>query len=300
MNSDSLSTPWYESNLLWGSVGTILTVIASSKHDLRWLFLLAWPCLSVVAWRLANRTRWVWPVAVVGVTLIGAGLLGLSIWLKPVGSNRPPSLVPASPKPDEVVQRPTPPPSTARNRLKHPQSKPGVSQSGTGNNQTAIQGGVIQQNSTGDCSPNIVGSGNTNNCNLPSQGNLKDRAITLSQEITQRLYEDGWTGGQLQAGVAVIFPQPGANAPPGAWLDWMDHACRIFRFFYAPRVIAIHEEFASLHRHDRALDQFVADYQRTSAEVSADPRIPQRAIPPFNMTEINGIAESLQKLANQL
>jgi hypothetical protein len=55
-----------------------------------------------------------------------------------------------------------------------------------------IQGGaVIQQNSKGDCSPNIVGSGNTNNCNLPSQGNLKERTLALSQEITNRLYEAG-------------------------------------------------------------------------------------------------------------
>jgi hypothetical protein len=98
----------------------------------------------------------------------------------------------------------------------------------------------------------------------------------------------------------VIFPQPGPNASPGALLDWIDHACRIFRVFFAPRVIAIHEEFASLHRHDRTLDRFADDYQKISGMASVDPRIPQQVIPPHNMSEIDEIAESLQKLASQL
>jgi hypothetical protein len=47
-----------------------------------------------------------------------------------------------------------------------PTNTPAFTQKGTDNNQTVIQGGaVFQQNSTGDCSPNIIGSGNTNTCN---------------------------------------------------------------------------------------------------------------------------------------
>jgi hypothetical protein len=171
MNS-AHSNPWYESNLLWGSVGIVITVIASSKHDLRWLFLIAWPCLGVPMWSLASRTRWVWPAAVGGVVLIGAGLLALGIWLKPsnvsIATNPQPSPAqPATPIAGAAKQPATPVP-VPRN-LHHktpPKTAQEVTQDGTFNNQTVIQGrAVVQQNSTGDCSPNIIGSGNTNNCN---------------------------------------------------------------------------------------------------------------------------------------
>jgi hypothetical protein len=63
--------------------------------------------------------------------------------------------------------KPTTRASTPRSlRRQPPTNTPAVIQKGTDNDQTVIQGGaVLQQNSTGDCSPNIIGSGNTNTCN---------------------------------------------------------------------------------------------------------------------------------------
>jgi hypothetical protein len=299
VSSASPATPWYESNLLWGAVGVIIAVIAGGKHDLRWLFLLAWPCLSFPMWRLANRTRWGLPVGVSGVVLIGGGLLALSIWLKPAAISvdaNPLSSSTQVPPPNAGPERLTTPAPIPRDlhHKKPPKNTPGTTQDGTDNNQTVIQGGaVVQQNGTGDCSPNIIGSGNTATCNLQALGDLRERTIELSKAIMTNLYERGWMEGRvvLPPGHQIFLHEPGPHDSLEARKDWLFHATDYFRFKFAPRVIAIQGELASAHFHDPDLDRFVELYP-----MQLHTQVPL----PVNAWDIQDIAESLNKLANQI
>src|SRR6187551_3966087 len=53
---DQQHSPLFESNLLWGAgalaIGIILTVVAATKQDLRWLLFIAWPFASLAGWRI--------------------------------------------------------------------------------------------------------------------------------------------------------------------------------------------------------------------------------------------------------
>jgi hypothetical protein len=95
----------------------------------------------------------------------------LGSWLARRVQSRPtpgpshPSIQVAPPK--MPLPQSTTPMSTRGNLHREPpKNAPGIAQKGGDKNPTVIQGGaVVQQNSTGDCSPNIIGSGNTNTCN---------------------------------------------------------------------------------------------------------------------------------------
>jgi hypothetical protein len=250
-------------------------------------------------WRLANRTRRVLPVAVSGAVLIGAGLLALSTWLKPapisVAANSPssPSQVP---RPNAGPERPTTPAPIPRDlhHKKPPKNTPGATQDGIDNNQTVIQtGAVVQQNSAGDCSPNIIGSGNTATCNVQALGNLRERTIELSNAIMTDLYERGWMEGlvALPPGHQVLLHEPGPHDSPEARKGWLFHVTDYFRFKFAPRVIAIQGELAVAHFHDPDLDRFVELYS-----TQLHTQVPL----PVNATDIQDIAASLNKLANQI
>jgi hypothetical protein len=80
-------TAWYESNLLWGPLALagaiVLTVVAATKHDLRWLLWFAWPCFAICIWWVAKLTKEKWIVTVLGTAIAGAALLWLSSWLRP-------------------------------------------------------------------------------------------------------------------------------------------------------------------------------------------------------------------------
>jgi hypothetical protein len=83
--------PWYESNLLWGSVSLFLaivfTVIAAMVKDLRWLLLLALPFGCLALWSVTNkliesrRTRWI--VNTLGWAALAVSLVYLNATLKP-------------------------------------------------------------------------------------------------------------------------------------------------------------------------------------------------------------------------
>jgi hypothetical protein len=78
------SVPWYESNLLWGGIGTVLTVVGAMKHNLLWLLWFAWLCFLFTIW---NATRGMKSfrgyVCLAGFILVSGGMLGLKIWLSP-------------------------------------------------------------------------------------------------------------------------------------------------------------------------------------------------------------------------
>ena len=155
--------------------------------------------------QLAGRAKDFWQrrpkTAAAALLLIVLGLgAGLGSWItgRLVKSAQTPTrqlTVPPKPEPPqqsatvpkaEPQQQPVRPPKPkpkVSNPAKSQPTPPSVSQSGTGNNQTTVEpGGSIQQNSNGPCSPNIVGSGVTTNCNTtPPDRHLTPKQIKALQ-----------------------------------------------------------------------------------------------------------------------
>ena len=79
--------PWWESNLLWVpfalGVGTLLTVVAAMKHDLRWLLIFAWICFVVAVWVGSRRFRRVWWIVATAGILLCSLFLFMNWWLRP-------------------------------------------------------------------------------------------------------------------------------------------------------------------------------------------------------------------------
>ena len=86
----SASEKHHESNLLWGPLGIgasiVITVIAATRHDLRGLLFVAWPCFVFGIWKLSqklrykNLSRW---IALLSAVLVAISLVILSNWLAP-------------------------------------------------------------------------------------------------------------------------------------------------------------------------------------------------------------------------
>lgn len=80
----------HESNLAWGPIAIgcsiVLTVVAAMKHDLRFLFFVAWPCFAFGAWHLCKRIPYralsYW-IAGIFCVLVAGILWGLNLWLSP-------------------------------------------------------------------------------------------------------------------------------------------------------------------------------------------------------------------------
>jgi energy-coupling factor transporter transmembrane protein EcfT len=79
--STSSSPPWYESNLLWGSVSILLFVLGSFIHNLFWLLIPAWLTL-VFAFYVYTKTHHKAGLFVaLGSMVSGVLLLVLFLWL---------------------------------------------------------------------------------------------------------------------------------------------------------------------------------------------------------------------------
>ncbi len=89
-SQDASSIPWYESNLLWGptgiGLGIISTVIASVKHDLRWLLVVAWLLFVLTAWHLFRNKKHTKKMTIIASIVAAIALLGLNRWLGPPSS----------------------------------------------------------------------------------------------------------------------------------------------------------------------------------------------------------------------
>src|SRR5271157_5839701 len=78
----------HESNLVWGPLGMgfsiVLTAISAMRHDLLFLFFVAWACFAFGAWRVSKQIRYKalrnWIAAVTSV-VAAFGLWWLSSWL---------------------------------------------------------------------------------------------------------------------------------------------------------------------------------------------------------------------------
>lgn len=89
------SVPSYESNLLWGGVGSVLTVVGAMKHNLLWILWIAWICFIFTLYIQTRRMpRFRGVSRIVGFFLVSGILLGLRIWLSPAPYVPSPALTP--------------------------------------------------------------------------------------------------------------------------------------------------------------------------------------------------------------
>lgn len=90
----------------------------------------------------------------------------------------------------------------------------------------------------------------------PSFGNIRERAITLSDNIMQDLYLHGWPsrgpGNPLRFPFVAVekFPGPGAIRE-----DWEKRRSRSFRHEFLPQVLNLANEFIQLHVRDDRLEE---------------------------------------------
>lgn len=165
--------PWYESNVLWGGIGIVCTVVAAMKHNLLWMLWFAWLCFMFNVWSIGRRYhRRRWLIWICGVLIVSVGLFELRNWLSTSqGSSPPATNVPTRAEANQprVEPAPTNIPKPRSVRPKHAVAPPATSiaQSGSGNQQTVTQAPITQSNS-GGCNQQVIGgNGNTNNCEGP-------------------------------------------------------------------------------------------------------------------------------------
>jgi hypothetical protein len=132
---------------------------------------------------------------VMAIVLMMIGI-GTGSWLvlrskppRPLAIQQPAALPEVAQKP-ESSQQPAPP-LKAKPKTSHrpgvPPTTPSVSQSGTGNNQTVIPGGV-KQTSSGTNSPNVIGNNNSVSYNTPPPEVPNNSQLAYSaNDIARRL-----------------------------------------------------------------------------------------------------------------
>ncbi len=126
----------------------------------------------------------------------------------------------------------------------------------------------------------------------PTFGNLKERAIRLSQEIMEDLYVHGWPqhgwppGSGQQFPRELVFRQMPTKEPERG--QWDLARTRVFRFMFLPKVLDIRNEFAQLHIRDNQLDDVV---RYTEGRPENYIMLPQ---------EIESVAERLKVMADQI
>jgi hypothetical protein len=129
----------------------------------------------------------------------------------------------------------------------------------------------------------------------PVFGNLRDRAIGLSQEIMSALYQNGWP---LQAGQpAPVFNNPTTKA------EWNSGISGEFRLRYLHRLRDIRDECAQIHLRDPHLDEFFK-YEAMRQDEATTLRASGKPVPDGMMNilpqQIQELAERLRVLADQI
>jgi hypothetical protein len=86
----------------------------------------------------------------------------------------------------------------------------------------------------------------------PTFGNIKDRAVALSQEIIRDLCLRGWRGrGCQETPPGFVQRMPTTEPEMGQWVRGLSD---YFRWRLFERVLDIRNEFAQLHLRDQELD----------------------------------------------
>ncbi len=186
----------------------------------------------------------------------------------------------------------------------------------------AAQTGKAQ--TTGNCSPAILGSNNSINLNcsnaleakkvleilneilanqsVSSQsasgfGNISDRAIDVANKITNDLYTRGWRDPKYPSKGGISLEQV-PNTPKGIE-EWTRSVSAFFRFRDLINVVKIRNEYAQLHLRDARLDEFLTlegATEQGSQMVIANPYSDPAYI--LYPQEIEEIADRLKILAN--
>jgi hypothetical protein len=118
---------------------------------------------------------------------------------------------------------------------------------------------------------------------MAGPGNLKERAIKLSDEIM----EDPYLHGYKQRGFRGVMLEH-VPTDPVKMSEWMVARSSYFRFRFRDRVNEMRDEFATLHLYDERLDQ----------ELKMEREIPS-TVPTYPQT-IEQISDSLKELAAQV
>lgn len=118
----------------------------------------------------------------------------------------------------------------------------------------------------------------------PTFGNLKERAIALSQEIMDDLYSHGWEEGDPRRPPHSVIEHI-QKLEGQQQVEWCKRRSRFFRARFLERVLGIRDEFAQLHIHDDRLDRF---RENTQIDTTIDP------------LTIQDVAERLVVLADQI
>lgn len=249
----------------------------TSTRVARGFLILAW--ISAIIGMLVSDYLFHKPLRhIVAVTvsiavLLGGFLVGIDRYAMNKKAQLDASLAPPTP-----LNRPLPsPPVTQFPRREEPIRRPVTNQH---QSQRNLGGTNIQQ----------LGNGNTaigtiNNSFGGSGGNLRDRAIGLSEEISRGMQEK--------------FDQEFRDNPQNLArnLDsW-------FRWKYLARVSQIHDEFADMHIRNQKLDEFFRGeksdekMREMMRQFGRNDILPSR---PVDLDDANEIARALREMAQQL
>lgn len=136
-------------------------------------------------------------------------------------------------------------------------------------------------------------------------GNLKERAIALSQEVMRDLYAHGWPLPNQPGSPDIPYESPLIPQPmPTTFkenIEWNERRSDTFKFFCLKKVLDIRNEFAQLHIKDKRLEDFFK-YQgiiEVSNKKMAELLQPKMSND-IDAIEIKWVAESLVFLAKQI
>jgi len=211
---------WYESNLFWGpmalGISILLTVIGAIKHDLRWLLWFAAPCFTIGFWALIKRwlrRGWLVLSVVFAGLLICLGLYRVHGWLgtpnaEQVGdeteSGSQATTIQSTPAQAEPGTTTTQPAVVQGNVTKRkaesigkpvaPAQQPALqealpkqeSKAATPQQDNSVHigaGATVDQQSSGPCSPNIIGGSNTINCGPQPKNLTDDQIVQMSSAL---------------------------------------------------------------------------------------------------------------------
>lgn len=251
-------TPWYESNLLWApvtlGVGTILTVVAAMKHDLRWLLIFAWVCFAVAAWVIGRRLSRVWWITGIAAFALTGIFLWMNWWLRPPMANTSsatsqPQLQPGTnANPPQVVPMPNATPPKAMGTIKtfpqlaKPKSTNQDITSDSPSTTTKRKAPTVTQNCPGGIcaggdisgSPTIVNPGppppTITTCvsepqvvNVATGETRQVYTMTTSAEVTGPTYGFQFSGNILAKGTTSGSPDMAMNMREAS--EWIEYFC---------------------------------------------------------------------------
>jgi hypothetical protein len=133
----------------------------------------------------------------------------------------------------------------------------------------------------------------------PIFGNIKDRAMSLSDEMMRELYIHGWRSYARPIRPDLVIeqmPQGSSEIGHTQLAEWKKDRSITFKFRFLKRVIDIRDEFLQFHIRNEDLDRFLKDQTTLEEAMKVNPRF-QNTISPV---DIEVVAQYLKALAEQV